>query len=79
MPEVEIRSLWLVRERRKKPVRLVQDDANLVTVRIITATRDPKTNRITYATFDSFGVAEAKPEEVFATCKEAILRAPAKK
>lgn len=59
-------------------MRLVQENDSKITVRVVTASRDPKTGRMGYVTFDSFDVAEAKPEEVYAACKEAILRAPKK-
>jgi hypothetical protein len=70
-----VQQLWFVRERRTKPVRLVPDVADKVTIRVVTSSRDAKTGRVSYVTFDSLDVIEAKPEEIFAVCKEAILRA----
>jgi len=74
MPKTIINSLWLVRERRKKTVRLVTENDNKVQVRVVSASRDPKTQKMVYETFDSFDVVEGKPDEVFAVCKEAIIR-----
>jgi hypothetical protein len=64
---------------RRKPVHVIEDVANKVTVLIRTATRDPKTDRVKYEVFDSFDVGGAKPEEVFAAAKEGVLRANAVK
>ena len=56
-------------------MRLVPDVADKVTIRVVTSSRDAKTGRVSYVTFDSLDVIEAKPEEIFATVKEAIIRA----
>jgi hypothetical protein len=61
-------------ERRKKPVRLVPEVGEKITVKFIIPSRDAKTGRVAYTTFDSLDVTDAKPEEVFSVCKEAILR-----
>jgi hypothetical protein len=55
-------------------VRLITETDNKVQVRIVEASRDAKTGKMKYETFDSFDVADAKPDDVFATCKEAIIR-----
>ena len=60
-------------------MRLVPDVGEKITVKVIIPSRDPKTNRVTYETFDTLDVTDAKPEEVYACIKEAILRQPAKK
>ena len=68
--------LWIGRFReRRKNVRLVPDSSDKITIRVVTSSRDQKTNRVTYETFDSIDVVDARPEEVFATVKEAIIRA----
>ena len=54
---------------------IIEDAANKVSVIVRVATRDPKTNRVTYEVFDSFDVGSAKPEEVYAAAKEGVLRA----
>lgn len=64
----------IIRERRKA-VHVIEDSANKVSVIVRTATRDPKSNRVTYQVFDSFDVGNAKPEEVYAAAKEGVLRA----
>jgi hypothetical protein len=65
---------------RRKYVRLVQENDSKVIVRIIAADRN-KDGKMEYTTVDSFEVSEAKPEEVYAVCKEAIIRStpPTKK
>jgi hypothetical protein len=55
-------------------VRLITENDNKVQVRIVSASRDPKTSKMKYETFDSFDVAEAEPKDVFAACKEAVIR-----
>jgi hypothetical protein len=79
MPISPVRTLWLVRERRIKPVRVITENDSKVTVRIVSANRDAKTNKMVYETFDSIDLSDAKPEEVFAVCKEALLRRAAGK
>jgi hypothetical protein len=60
---------------RRKHVHVIEDAANKVTVIVRLATRDPKTNKVTYEVFDSFDVGGATPETVFAAAKEGVLRA----
>lgn len=58
-----VRSLFLVKERRQKPVRLESEVSNKIVVIVKTAKRN-KDNRIEYETVESFNVLEATPEEV---------------
>src|SRR5208282_430735 len=67
--------LWIGRFRERRKMRLVPDSSDKITIRVVTSSRDQKTNRVTYETFDSIDVVDAKPEDVFATVKEAIIRA----
>ena len=59
-----VRSLFLVREGRKKRVRLLQQTDDKVQIRIVKAGRDAKTQKMTYETVETLDVIEAKPEEV---------------
>lgn len=64
MPVCIYRTLWFCRGERRKAVRLGRQDDNKIIVTIKQANRDPKTDKITYKTLESFDVYEAKPEEV---------------
>lgn len=59
-----VRSLFLVREGRKKRVRLLPATDDKVQIRIVRAGRDLKTQKMTYETVETLDVIEAKPEEV---------------
>ena len=65
-----IRSLFLVKERRVKTVRVGQQEVNKIQVTVKTAKRDAKDGKIKYETIETFDVFEATPQEV----KEAVLR-----
>lgn len=67
-----VRSLFIVREGRKKRVRLVQDNDSKVQIRIVNCFRDAKTGKMKYETVESVDVVEAKPEEVTAVIRKAI-------
>lgn len=64
MPFAIYRRLWICQGERRTAVRLGKTDDNKVIVTIKVASRDPKTDKITYKTVESFDVYEAKPEEV---------------
>jgi hypothetical protein len=70
MPQWTIRTLFLVKERRKNRVRLAKPDDNKIAVTIRTVTRDTKTGKFKYETVETYDVFEATPAEV----KEAVIR-----
>jgi hypothetical protein len=51
-------------KKEKRDMRIGSKNDNRVIVTVKTATRDNKTGKITYETFDSLDVFEAGPEEV---------------
>ncbi len=66
-----VRSLFLVREGRKRKVRILTENDNKIIVRILTASRD-KEGKMAYKTFDSIEIGDAKPEEVYNACEKAL-------
>jgi len=50
-----------------------EDNKIIVTVK--TASRDAKTGKVKYATFESFDVYDAKPEQVYKVAYDAISKA----
>jgi hypothetical protein len=63
-----------VKERRKHTVRLEQDDNKPKVAVIVKVSQRGKDGRWTYATFDSFNVVEATPEEVATAVDKAFGR-----
>lgn len=59
-------------------MRLAKPDDNKIIVSIKQASRDPKTEKITYKTVESFDVYEAKPEEVRKVVVDALNSASKK-
>lgn len=78
MPFILYRSLWFCRGERRTIVRLAKPDDNKIIVSIKQASRDPKTEKITYKTVESFDVYEAKPEEVRKVVVDALNSASKK-
>jgi hypothetical protein len=66
-----VRSLFLVKERRQKPVRIEADVSEKVQVVIKTAKRN-KDGKIEYETIESFNVLEATGIEVTNVVKKAL-------
>jgi hypothetical protein len=67
-----VRSLFLVREGRKKRVRLLKETDDKIQIRIVSASRDAKTQKMTYETVETLDVVEAKPEEVVAAIRKML-------
>lgn len=78
MPFYIYRTLWFCRGERRKAVRLAKPDDNKIIVTIKQASRDPKTEKITYKTVESFDVYEAKPDEVKKVVVDALQSASKK-
>ena len=53
-------------------MRILADTADKIQIRVVSASRDPKTDKIKYTTEGSIDVVEAKPEEVLQAIKKAI-------
>ena len=70
MPIAKIETLWYLTcaesfRHRRKTVKIETDVSDKIQVIVKEATRDPKTKKITYTTYDSFNVVDADAEEVF--------------
>lgn len=74
MPSWTVQSLFLVKERRQKKVRMEQDVSDKVQVVIKTAKRD-KDGKINYETQESFNILEATPAEVITIVEKALTAA----
>lgn len=68
--------LWChpIEKRGKRHMPLQADVDNKVTVIIKTASRDEKTGRISYETFESFNVVDETPQQVAAKCKSPWMK-----
>jgi hypothetical protein len=67
-----IKSVFVVREGRKRKVRILQDTSDKIQIRVVSATRDAKTDKIKYTTEGSIDVVEAKAEEVLTAIRKAL-------
>lgn len=61
-----------MREGRKRKVRILTDTADKIQIRVVSSTRDAKTDKIKYTTEGSIDVVEAKPEEVLTAIRKAL-------
>jgi hypothetical protein len=73
-----VRSLFLVKERRQKPVRMEADVSDKVQIVIKTAKRN-KEGKIEYETQESFNILDATPAEVINVVERALNTAVGKK
>lgn len=78
MPFVFIRSLWYARGERRTAVRIGKPEDDRIIITLKKSTRDPKTEKITYKTLESFDVFDATPQEVKAVVVSALQKASTK-
>lgn len=53
-------------------MRILQDTSDKIQIRVVSATRDAKTDKIKYTTEGSIDVVEAKAEEVLTAIRKAL-------
>lgn len=53
-------------------MRILTDTADKIQIRVVSSTRDAKTDKIKYTTEGSIDVVEAKPEEVLTAIRKAL-------
>lgn len=70
---------WLKIGRREKKVRISKDADTFIQVKVIAASRDSKTGKMTYQTEDTTKVFDATAEQVAKVVGAALEAASAKK